>query len=396
MHSKTYTLSFLVAVAAVSLVVVQSALAASEALPSSAVYRKRAVVTVPTTQTSVPQIVEFSIPSSLTKNGIEVVAAKTMKRVGVQERTQVISQMQKPSIIIQGVQRAHLSDGNERTAVDFPVTLQTLEGGVPQLSTVTIRYEQPQVVSGIQFAFETYSARPEIVSVLADGQAVIRAQKFTASTVVFPFRQVTELTVLLTHTQPLRLTEMTPVADSLYSVQESTFRFLGQPQETYFVYLDRNTLLIKQNDEKEAGHLFTGKAAAVLGLLNFQKNPEYSSADSDDDTIADDLDNCPQYANAEQLDEDMSAIGDACEDFDFDTVANAVDNCPAVANVAQIDTDGDSEGDSCDSNDSRLTEQYPVLPWLALGVTAVVIAGLFVALLRSKNLPYNSVPNDRV
>jgi len=58
--------------------------------------------------------------------------------------------------------------------------------------------------------------------------------------------------------------------------------------------------------------------------------------DSDADGIADDHDNCPLDANANQ------------EDVDADSVGNACDNCPAVANPDQEDADDDGAGDVCD------------------------------------------------
>lgn len=47
-------------------------------------------------------------------------------------------------------------------------------------------------------------------------------------------------------------------------------------------------------------------------------------------------DNCVDLANADQLDGDADALGDAC------------DNCPMVANPDQLDEDGDGIGDLCD------------------------------------------------
>ena len=132
--------------------------------------------------------------------------------------------------------------------------------------------------------------------------------------------------------------------------------------------------------------------------------------DTDGDGFADGADNCPQVANATQLDTDNDGIGDACEagpccsghigggceipecqtavcafdayccntawdsccaqharqmfaedcacgapttDNDGDGVANAVDNCPGVANPDQLDADADADADAERVNDSE-------------------------------------------
>ena len=117
-------------------------------------------------------------------------------------------------------------------------------------------------------------------------------------------------------------------------------------------------------------------------MLLSDSNPP--SLDTDQDGVADHVDNCPTTANSDQLDTDGDGIGDACDpltdsdgdgvadaaddcpdtpagttvdangcavappDADADGVADDVDNCPAVANASQLDTDGDGIGDACD------------------------------------------------
>jgi rhodanese-related sulfurtransferase len=77
--------------------------------------------------------------------------------------------------------------------------------------------------------------------------------------------------------------------------------------------------------------------------------------DSDEDGINDDLDNCPDNTNSEQVDTDTDGVGDLCDecpsdsenDIDNDGICSEIDNCPEVSNPDQTDEDGDGKGDVC-------------------------------------------------
>ncbi len=72
-------------------------------------------------------------------------------------------------------------------------------------------------------------------------------------------------------------------------------------------------------------------------------------ADSDNDGVGNVCDNCPATANTDQKDADDDKIGDVCDtDSDNDGIANTLDNCPNTANPDQADRDGDGLGDVCD------------------------------------------------
>jgi hypothetical protein len=90
---------------------------------------------------------------------------------------------------------------------------------------------------------------------------------------------------------------------------------------------------------------------SVVGSFytSFELTP---APDTDADGIADEIDNCPTTANADQADTDNDGIGDACEacaDGDSDGVCDNVDNCPTIANPGQADADGDALGNACDA-----------------------------------------------
>lgn len=74
-------------------------------------------------------------------------------------------------------------------------------------------------------------------------------------------------------------------------------------------------------------------------------------ADTDEDGVANTVDNCPSVSNANQLNTDGTPDGgDACDqDDDNDDWFDVDDNCPLNANPNQADSDGDGIGNACDT-----------------------------------------------
>jgi len=87
------------------------------------------------------------------------------------------------------------------------------------------------------------------------------------------------------------------------------------------------------------------------GAIDFTVTCGSGVTDIDGDGVADTSDNCPDVPNADQLDQDGDALGNACDpDLDGDGVDNSMDNCLDLANPGQEDTDGDGAGDACDDD----------------------------------------------
>jgi hypothetical protein len=77
-------------------------------------------------------------------------------------------------------------------------------------------------------------------------------------------------------------------------------------------------------------------------------------ADTDSDGANDNADNCPIFANSDQLNSDGDTEGNVCDaDDDNDGDNDNADNCPIVANSDQLNTDGDTEGNVCDADDDN-------------------------------------------
>lgn len=106
--------------------------------------------------------------------------------------------------------------------------------------------------------------------------------------------------------------------------------------------------------------IFKTVSFVLIGLImaNCSNDVDDVIQDNDGDTISNQVDNCIDIANENQLDTDGDGLGDVCDDDDDnDGVLDMDDNCSLMANPNQEDTDGDGLGDVCDDN--LALPQYP-------------------------------------
>ncbi len=101
----------------------------------------------------------------------------------------------------------------------------------------------------------------------------------------------------------------------------------------------------------EGAQFVVGDAGAVNIMSIITGEVVEPIDDRDEDTIADEDDNCPDDPNTDQSDVDDDGLGDVCDsDIDDDGISNGSDNCDSIANPDQIDSDFDGIGDPCDGD----------------------------------------------
>jgi hypothetical protein len=211
-------------------------------------------------------------------------------------------------------------------------------------------------------------------------QTVLAATRMMGTSVQFPKTASDNWVIVFTYSQPLRISELRLRQDAVEVTRSTTVRFLAQPQHTYRIYFDSDRWV--QPPVGEMGNLEGAKEVFVIKTLSPHSNPDFTPADVDQDAIPDMGDNCVSTPNTDQVDMDGNGRGDVCDDYDQDARINATDNCPDNPNRDQMDTDGDGVGDVCDSEESRITERYPWIPWAGIGFATLVLIVLLYLMLK--------------
>lgn len=265
-------------------------------------------------------------------------------------------------------------DGDTQTFTEF--ALPESEQGQARLVLTSAK---SMSLSGMTFLLDQYVALPTLVEIRAltsEGEKIVLARSpMRGATVVFPKTSAKEWAISLTYGQLLRITEVVLHEEGSGVISSPALRFLAQPGHGYQIYFDSDRSVPMRVGE--AANLALDTDVLRLGLVTAQKNTGYTLADTDIDGVPDIHDNCVSISNADQKDVNTNDRGDICDDFDKDGVINSLDNCPNDPNYNQADIDGDKIGDVCDSEESRVTEKYPWLPWAGMGFAGLVLAVLF-------------------
>lgn len=330
----------------------------------------------PQTQILVPTVVEIPLPHHLRQEAI-VLPENSNTPIGFLYQSNTEKNYLPVIVSDQSETTSYLElfDQNPNTFVHFPLLHD-------QNTVTTLRITTPAPVTSdaVDLLFAANSAWPNTFKISALNQhndeytTIVAPAPFTNTTIKFPELVSETWLIELTHSQPIRITELFLNQSQTEAINTASIRFLAEPNVAYSIYRnpDRSISLPRV----EVGNLKDDRGVLVVeGTI--QKNPFFVPADTDGDGIPDYRDNCVTVYNPDQADVDSNGRGDACDDWDRDGVINSLDNCPSVPNRDQKDTDGDGVGDVCDDGDSRFLEQYPWVLWISLLFSIVVIGAMF-------------------
>lgn len=337
---------------------------------------------------AVPTVVEMSFASDVVERW-EFAVLDTVERIfepSLFEATPIINQSClsiDANTYYQGAQL--MLDDDVRTFADFYFTAE--DRGE---ANITLTCSDSITCSGVVLILDEHVALPQKISVNVRGehgelQALTSGAKLDSTVVRFPKVRSDYWNFTIEFIQPLRISELRLITEQEARDTSRVLRFLAQPGHGYRVYFDPDRHIWPP--VAEPGNLTDDRGVVQLPDVAAQANGGYVFSDLDEDGIPDIRDNCIEIANPDQTDADNNGRGDACDDFDRDGIINSLDNCPNVPNRDQYDRDGDGIGDVCDDQENRFTERHRWIPWVGIGLAAVVLGVLFALTMRKPGQP---------
>jgi len=351
------------------------------------------ILEIPKQTITTPTVVEVTLPGTVTGDAVAVVDATT---TAIEPFAFTSNKLSKNYTVTTNFDDGHkLTDEAENTYVDFSVVDQDQANQ----AILTITFDDYTPVTGVMLAYDRFSAKPNSIFMTGlqeDGtvNTLVTLKNYDSDAVRFPEKKLKEIVVYLGFIQPLRMIDVEILQRLDTSSQQSSLRFLAKPNTRYHLYtLPDRPVRITPPD---AGNLFSEKNPIRYDSadLTVTANRTYIPSDLDTDGILDDIDNCPQMYNPDQADSNKNRVGDVCDDTDYDGIINSNDNCPLDPNIDQRDVDGDGIGNACDTQESRLTEQYPWLPWAAMAGTALVIVLLVLNMVKNSKFEVNNIDSE--
>lgn len=269
-----------------------------------------------------------------------------------------------------------LLDGSTETTFDFPLISSGLQKG-----KIKIVYATSLETDSVVFQTTADSYMPTAFTLVIDGKCILNTMQ--GGSARFPKMMAQTIEIEFEYIQPIRFTE---VGVGLNKEEEitNTVRFVYQPAMKYSLYTDSPTG--REFVQSPNINLFSKNTEAIIVLGGLHKNPLYKDRDTDTDGVIDSVDNCPLQANSDQKDGNGNNVGDICDDYDYDGILTYLDNCPKIENSGQVDIDRDGLGDACDTEESRVTEKYPWMPWVVFAGVLLLVGAMGYEVIKMKKI----------
>ncbi len=343
---------------------------------TSVLLKYKSFAELPNINITIPTVIQVSVNAEQITNGAEIFDDTDKKFVYSNFDSLTKAGPRVVSLQLnRGMNTSNLIDNNLSTFADFYINNDPVY--------ITYNYSEVLKSNSLRLSLAENSVLPDLVTIRAvvGGKYVVLVNniKPTGSTINFPVTSSQNWIVEITHSQPLRLSELT-FNNTVSTIAKTQIRFLAQPNHRYTLYANSENIFGNGTSYTNRPELKNASGVKDIGTVSLVSNKLFTPSDLDNDGVPDQTDNCKNVANADQKDENSNGVGDLCDDYDRDFIANNIDNCANIPNMDQKDTDGDKIGDLCDEDESRLTEKYPIIVWGGIFFAFIVFAVLlFIA-----------------